>query len=184
MGEVTRAGFTPLHQAAQQGHNNAVRYLLENGASPNAQDMVSLSLSFLSLPTVNPFLSQAGHTPLAIAQKQGYVSVVETLRTVTETTVITETTTVNEERYRPQNPEAMNETMFSESEEEGTVSPLPHNRLISSLSAEDHHAHAHAKDFNDSLTEGLHDSTAVHFISTNENQVRDERRDSTNGLSD
>lgn len=131
----------------------------------------------LSIPTVNLFLSQAGHTPLAIAQKQGYVSVVETLRTVTETTVITETTTVNEERYRPQNPEAMNETMFSESEEEGTVSlSLSLNRLISSLSAEDHHAHAHAKDFNDSLTEGLHDSTAVHFISTNENQVREEIR--------
>jgi hypothetical protein len=45
--------------------------------------------------------------------------VVETLKTVTETTVITETTTVTEERYKPQNPEAMNETMFSDSEDEG-----------------------------------------------------------------
>ena len=35
---------------------------------------------------------------------------------MTETTVITETTTVTEERYKPQNPEAMNETMFSDSE--------------------------------------------------------------------
>jgi hypothetical protein len=45
---------------------------------------------------------------------------VETLKTLTETTVITETTTVTEERYKPQNPEAMNETMFSDSEDEGT----------------------------------------------------------------
>lgn len=44
----------------------------------------------------------------------------ETLKTVTETTVITETTTVTEDRYKPQNPEAMNETMFSDSEDEGT----------------------------------------------------------------
>jgi ankyrin len=62
---------------------------------------------------------QTGQTPLSIAQRLGYVSVVETLRTVTETTVITETTTVTEERYKPQNPEAMNETMFSDSEDEG-----------------------------------------------------------------
>jgi ankyrin len=55
---------------------------------------------------------------LAIAQRLGYVSVVETLKTVTETTVITETTTITEERYRPQNPEAMNEAMFSDSEDE------------------------------------------------------------------
>lgn len=38
---------------------------------------------------------------------------------MTETTVITETTTITEERYKPQNPEAMNETMFSDSEDEG-----------------------------------------------------------------
>ena len=61
---------------------------------------------------------QSGQTPLSIAQRLGYVSVVETLKTVTETTVITETTTITEERYNPQNPEAMNETMFSDSEDE------------------------------------------------------------------
>lgn len=61
---------------------------------------------------------QNGQTPLSIAQRLGYVSVVETLKTVTETTVITETTTVTEERYKPQNPERMNETMFSDSEDE------------------------------------------------------------------
>ena len=44
--EVTRASYTPLHQAAQQGHNNCVRYLLEHGASPNVQTAVRLFLIF------------------------------------------------------------------------------------------------------------------------------------------
>ncbi|CCD61795.1 Ankyrin-2 [Caenorhabditis elegans] len=135
VGEKTRASYTPLHQAAQQGHNNCVRYLLENGASPNEQ-------------------TATGQTPLSIAQRLGYVSVVETLRTVTETTVITETTTVDE-RYKPQNPEAMNETMFSESEDEGQA-------------AEHEAVAAHEKDFSDNLTQGLQDSTGVHMIHTGE----------------
>ncbi|CAB3409337.1 unnamed protein product [Caenorhabditis bovis] len=135
VGEKTRASYTPLHQAAQQGHNNCVRYLLEHGASPNEQ-------------TAN------GQTPLSIAQRLGYVSVVETLRTVTETTVITETTTIDE-RYKPQNPEAMNETMFSESEDEGQA-------------AEHEAAAAHEKDFSDNLTQALQDSTGVHMIHTGE----------------
>ncbi|MFH4982866.1 hypothetical protein AB6A40_009575 [Gnathostoma spinigerum] len=132
---VTRASYTPLHQAAQQGHNTVVRYLLENGASPNVH-------------TVN------GQTPLSIAERLGYVSVVETLKTVTETTVITETTTVTEERYKPQNPEAMNETMFSDSEDEGEESQVT--------------ANAHVRDFSERLTQGLHDSTGVHLIHTAE----------------
>lgn len=37
---TTRASYTPLHQAAQQGHNNVVRYLLEHGASPNVHTSV------------------------------------------------------------------------------------------------------------------------------------------------
>lgn len=56
---------------------------------------------------------------MAIAQRLGYVSVVETLRTVTETTVITEMTTVTEERYKVQAPETMQETFISDSEDEG-----------------------------------------------------------------
>uniref|UniRef100_A0A7E4ZXG1 ANK_REP_REGION domain-containing protein n=1 Tax=Panagrellus redivivus TaxID=6233 RepID=A0A7E4ZXG1_PANRE len=132
---VTNAEYTPLHQAAQQGHNNVVRYLLDHGASPNTK-------------------TATGQTPLSIAQRLGYVSVVETLKTVTETTVITETTTVTEERYKPHNPEGMNETMFSDSEEE----------------PDDHHAHEveHGKDFNESLTAGLKDSAVIHLIHTGE----------------
>uniref|UniRef100_A0AC34QC34 Ankyrin n=1 Tax=Panagrolaimus sp. JU765 TaxID=591449 RepID=A0AC34QC34_9BILA len=132
---VTNAQYTPLHQAAQQGHNNVVRYLLDHGASPNTK-------------------TATGQTPLSIAQRLGYVSVVETLKTVTETTVITETTTITEERYKPHNPEGMNETMFSDSEEE----------------PDDHQAHnaEHGKDFNESLTQGLRDSAVIHLIHTGE----------------
>jgi ankyrin len=132
---VTNAQYTPLHQAAQQGHNNVCRYLLDHGASPNTK-------------------TSTGQTPLSIAQRLGYVSVVETLKTVTETTVVTETTTVTEERFKTHNPEAMNETMFSDSEEE----------------PDDNQAHTaeHAKDFNESLTQGLQDSATIHLIHTGE----------------
>ncbi|ETN75917.1 ZU5 domain protein [Necator americanus] len=127
VGETTHASYTPLHQAAQQGHNHCVRYLLEHGASPNAQ-------------TAN------GQTPLSIAQRLGYVSVVETLKTVTETTVITETTTVAEDRYKPQNPEAMNETIAKQPAKSMSI----------------------FQDFSDTLTQGLADSTGVHMIHTGE----------------
>ena len=35
---------TPLHEAAQEGHNDIIRILLDNGANPNALDAVSLYL--------------------------------------------------------------------------------------------------------------------------------------------
>ena len=115
---------------------------------------------------------QYGQTPLSIAQRLGYVSVVETLKTVTETTVITETTVPQEERYKPQNPEAMNETMFSESEDEGLLKLLKFLEGSENLGAVAEHeaatAAAHAKDFSDNLTKGLADSTAVHMIHTGE----------------
>lgn len=60
---------------------------------------------------------QNGQTPLNIAQKLGYITVIETLKVVTETT--TTTTTTVEEKYRVVAPEAMQETFMSDSEEEG-----------------------------------------------------------------
>lgn len=49
----------------------------------------------------------------------GYISVIETLKVVTETTTTTTTTTTTEEKYRVVAPEAMHETFMSDSEEEG-----------------------------------------------------------------
>lgn len=36
---------TPLHLAAEGGHSNLVRFLIENGASPKAENAVSASSS-------------------------------------------------------------------------------------------------------------------------------------------
>lgn len=65
------------------------------------------------------FLTQQGQTALSIAQRLGYISVVETLKIVTETIVTTTTTTVTEEKYKVVAPETMQETFMSDSEDEG-----------------------------------------------------------------
>lgn len=62
---------------------------------------------------------QQGQTALSIAQKLGYISVVETLKVVTETIITTTTTTTIEEKYRVVAPESMQETFMSDSEDEG-----------------------------------------------------------------
>lgn len=38
---TTAVNYTPLHQAAQQGHSNIVNALLEAGANPNATTNVN-----------------------------------------------------------------------------------------------------------------------------------------------
>lgn len=44
---VTSAGYTPLHQAAQQGHVLVINLLLKNKADPNAVTNVSIIFMFL-----------------------------------------------------------------------------------------------------------------------------------------
>lgn len=98
---TTQHGYTPLHQAAQQGHTLVINLLLDSKASPNK--------------TTN-----LGYTPLAIAQKCNYISVVETLKTVTEVTTTSIITTTTGEKYSYNNPETMQETfMTTDSEDEG-----------------------------------------------------------------
>uniref|UniRef100_A0A8C1JRT7 Ankyrin 3 n=1 Tax=Cyprinus carpio TaxID=7962 RepID=A0A8C1JRT7_CYPCA len=82
-------GYTPLHQAAQQGHTHIINLLLQHGASPNEL-------------TVN------GNTALAIARRLGYISVVDTLKVVTEETHTTVTVT---EKHKMNVPETMNEVL-------------------------------------------------------------------------
>lgn len=62
---------------------------------------------------------QQGQTALSIANKLGYITVVETLKIVTETTITTTTTTTIEEKYKVVAPEAMQETFMSDSEDDG-----------------------------------------------------------------
>ncbi|XP_051576840.1 ankyrin-2-like [Myxocyprinus asiaticus] len=92
----TKNGYTPLHQAAQQGNTHIINVLLQNGAKPNAV-------------TVN------GNTALAIARRLGYISVVDTLRVVTEE-IITTTTTVTE-KHKLNVPETMTEVLDVSDEE-------------------------------------------------------------------
>lgn len=54
-----------------------------------------------------------------VANKMGYISVIETLKVVTETTITTTHTITIEEKYRVQAPESMQETFMSDSEDEG-----------------------------------------------------------------
>lgn len=49
----------------------------------------------------------------------GYISVVESLKVVTETNITTTTTVNIEEKYKVVAPEAMQETFMSDSEDEG-----------------------------------------------------------------
>nr|XP_046268991.1 ankyrin-3-like isoform X3 [Scatophagus argus] len=93
----TKSGYTPLHQAAQQGNTHIINVLLQHGAKPNAT-------------TVN------GNTALSIARRLGYISVVDTLKVVTEE-VITTTTTITE-KHKLNVPETMTE-ILDVSDEEG-----------------------------------------------------------------
>ncbi|XP_026186409.1 ankyrin-2b isoform X7 [Mastacembelus armatus] len=92
----TKNGYTPLHQAAQQGNTHIINVLLQYGAKPNAV-------------TVN------GNTALGIARRLGYISVVDTLRVVTEE-IITTTTTVTE-KHKLNVPETMTEVLDVSDEE-------------------------------------------------------------------
>ena len=83
------------------------KFLPRNEQVPN-----SCNLSFCPPP-------QNGQTALSIAQRLGYISVVETLKVVTEKEVTTTTTTTVEEKYRVMAPESMQETFMSDSEDEG-----------------------------------------------------------------
>uniref|UniRef100_A0A672T637 Ankyrin-2-like n=1 Tax=Sinocyclocheilus grahami TaxID=75366 RepID=A0A672T637_SINGR len=90
-------GYTPLHQAAQQGNTHIINVLLQHGAKPNAVTM-------------------NGNTALSIAKRLGYISVVDTLKVVTEE-IITTTTTVTE-KHKLNVPETMTEVL-DVSDEEG-----------------------------------------------------------------
>ncbi|XP_053275302.1 ankyrin-2 [Pleuronectes platessa] len=93
----TKSGYTPLHQAAQQGNTHIINVLLQHGAKPNTTTM-------------------NGNTALSIARRLGYISVVDTLKVVSEE-IITTTTTVTE-KHKLNVPETMTE-ILDVSDEEG-----------------------------------------------------------------
>ena len=96
---VVQLMFTPLHSAAQQGHVMIVKLLLEHGASPNKTNKVRIRRSIGEKANVLS-RSQHGMTALSIAQRLGYISVVEELKVVTETTIASKHELITEERYK------------------------------------------------------------------------------------
>ncbi|XP_078809749.1 uncharacterized protein LOC144981196 isoform X28 [Oryzias latipes] len=112
----TKNGYTPLHQAAQQGNTHIINVLLQHGAKPNTT-------------TVN------GNTALSIARRLGYISVVDTLRVVTEE-VITTTTTVTE-KHKLNVPETMTENLDVSDEEALRVEDEPLCEMSVELEGED-----------------------------------------------
>ena len=64
---------------------------------------------------------QTGQTPVSIAQRLGYISVVEVLKHITE---VVAQQAAPEEKYKVVSPETMQETLMTDSEDEGGRSPL------------------------------------------------------------
>ncbi|XP_023189657.1 ankyrin-2 isoform X12 [Xiphophorus maculatus] len=112
----TKNGYTPLHQAAQQGNTHIINVLLQHGAKPNTT-------------TVN------GNTALSIAKRLGYISVVDTLKVVTEE-IITTTTTVTE-KHKLNVPETMTEILDVSDEEVLKVEDEAFSEMTVALEGED-----------------------------------------------
>ncbi|EDV90942.1 GH23945 [Drosophila grimshawi] len=115
---TTNVGYTPLHQAAQQGHTMVISLLLRHKANPDA-------------------VTNNGQTALNIAHNLGYVTAVETLKVVTQTSVINTTTGFIEEKYKVVAPEFMHETLLSDSEDEGCDDLLDHQNQYKYMATDD-----------------------------------------------
>ena len=63
------------------------------------------------------FHLQTGQTPLSIANRLGYISVVEILKHITE--VEAAQPSAQDEKYKVVSPETMQETLMTDSEDEG-----------------------------------------------------------------
>ena len=116
--QCTNFGYSPLHQAAQQGHITIIRLLLKSKADPNLVTKVSFCY-LIWLNAEKSVRLQNGQTAFNIADKLGYVTIAESLKVVTETTIVTTTTIHIDEKYKVVGPETMHETYLSDSEDEG-----------------------------------------------------------------
>ncbi|XP_038126940.1 ankyrin-2 [Cyprinodon tularosa] len=114
--QQTKLGYTPLIVACHYGNLKMVNFLLQQGASVNAK-------------------TKNGNTALSIAKRLGYISVVDTLKVVTEE-IITTTTTVTE-KHKLNVPETMTEILDVSDEEVLKVDDEPLSDMIVSLEGED-----------------------------------------------
>ncbi|KAF4018832.1 hypothetical protein G4228_010577 [Cervus hanglu yarkandensis] len=119
---VTRQGIASVHLAAQEGHVDMVSLLLSRNANVNLSNKSGLAPLHLAaqedrVNVAEVLVNQGAHvdaqtkngnTALAIARRLGYISVVDTLKVVTEETV---TTTTVIEKHKMNVPETMNEVL-------------------------------------------------------------------------
>uniref|UniRef100_A0A8C1YDZ2 Ankyrin 2a, neuronal n=1 Tax=Cyprinus carpio TaxID=7962 RepID=A0A8C1YDZ2_CYPCA len=104
--QQTKLGYTPLIVACHYGNVKLVNFLLQNGANVNAKTKHGAKPNAV---TMN------GNTALSIAKRLGYISVVDTLKVVTEETITTTTT-----KHKLNVPETMTEVL-DVSDEEGKI---------------------------------------------------------------
>ncbi|KAI4808472.1 hypothetical protein KUCAC02_000531 [Chaenocephalus aceratus] len=114
--QQTKLGYTPLIVACHYGNAKMVNFLLQNGASVNAKTKNGYTPLHQAAQQGNTHIINNGNTALGIARRLGYISVVDTLRVVTEE-IITTTTTVTE-KHKLNVPETMTEVL-DVSDEEG-----------------------------------------------------------------
>ncbi|KAK6293942.1 hypothetical protein J4Q44_G00362680 [Coregonus suidteri] len=127
----TKMGYTPLHVACHYGNVKMVNFLLKNQAKVNAKTknththspsqapskVTPTSLGVLLQHGASPnHLTVNGNTALSIARRLGYISVVDTLKVVTEETQTTLTVT---EKHNMNIPETMNEVLDMSDDEVG-----------------------------------------------------------------
>ncbi|KAI4555558.1 hypothetical protein MJG53_019248 [Ovis ammon polii x Ovis aries] len=129
---VTRQGIASVHLAAQEGHVDMVSLLLTRNANVNLSNKSGLAPLHLAaqedrVNVAEVLVNQGAHvdaqtkngnTALAIARRLGYISVVDTLKVVTEETV---TTTTVIEKHKMNVPETMNEVLDMSDDEVSTV---------------------------------------------------------------
>nr|XP_043069255.1 ankyrin-3 isoform X2 [Drosophila bipectinata]XP_043069256.1 ankyrin-3 isoform X2 [Drosophila bipectinata] len=147
----TNIGYTPLHQAAQQGHIMIINLLLRHKANPDA-------------------LTHDGKSALNIANHFGFVTAVETLKVITHTSSLNTTAGVVEAKYKVMQPEVMNETLLSDSEDEAGDDLLDDNNY--NYMANDHIKAIYSQD-HQSFDTTIHESEPTQQSSERETQDKD-----------
>uniref|UniRef100_A0A4W6CAM5 Ankyrin 3 n=1 Tax=Lates calcarifer TaxID=8187 RepID=A0A4W6CAM5_LATCA len=104
----TKLGYTPLHVACHYGNVKMVNFLLKNQAKVNAKTKVTVSCVCVCVCVKHISTSNSKYYALSIARRLGYISVVDTLKVVTEETLTTQTVT---EKHKMNVPETMNEVL-------------------------------------------------------------------------